>query len=503
MSEHQGARLHQEEYMVQEEKRELKRTIGNRQLSMIAIGGAIGTGLFFASGAAIASAGPGGALLAYATMGVAVYCMMQSLGEMATQLPIPGSFEAYAERFVDPSLGFAVGWNYWFSWAITLAAELVAGALIVQFWFPHSDSRLWAMTFFAVLLALNLLSVRAYAEAEYWFAGIKVVTVIIFVAVGALMITGMIGNQSSGFHNWTLSDPKTGTHAPFVGGFASMLAGFLVAGFAFQGTEGVGLAAAETADPAKNVPKAIRTVFWRILLFYIGAIFVAGTLISYNNPNLLNADESHIAFSPFTMILQQLPRFGYYAANIMNAVILSSVLSCGNSSMYVASRMLHAMAHSRKAPKLFGMLNKRGVPVAALLGTGLVSALTFFSTLVGDKKIYQLLYNASSLTGFIIWLGIAICHLRFRKAWVAQGRSVNDLKFKSKFYPYAPWLALVLFLIVLFGANISVFQAEVFSWFDFITGYLMIPIVILLYLGHKYRNKTHLIPLQDCNFEQE
>ena len=166
------------------ETRGLKRTIGNRQLSMIAIGGAIGTGLFFASGAAIAQAGPGGALLAYATMGLAVYCMMQSLGEMATQLPIPGSFEAYAERFVDPSLAFAVGWNYWFSWAITLAAELVAGALIVQFWFPHSDSAYWAMGFFAILLALNLLSVRAYAEAEYWFAGIKVVTVIIFVAVG-------------------------------------------------------------------------------------------------------------------------------------------------------------------------------------------------------------------------------------------------------------------------------------------------------------------------------
>src|SRR5579859_2990349 len=206
----------------------LHRSIGTRQLSMIAIGGAIGTGLFFASGGAIAQAGPGGAMLAYATMGLAVYCMMQSLGEMATQLPIPGSFEAYAERFIDPSLAFAVGWNYWFSWSITLAAELVAGALIVQFWFPHSNSTLWAMGFFSVLLALNLLSVKAYAEAEYWFAGIKVVTVIIFVAVGLLMITGMIGNPNSGFHNWSLSDPKTGTHAPFVGGFASMLAVFLV-----------------------------------------------------------------------------------------------------------------------------------------------------------------------------------------------------------------------------------------------------------------------------------
>src|SRR6202167_4322166 len=201
--------------MTSTESRHLERGIGTRHLSMIAIGGAIGTGLFFASGGAISQAGPGGALLAYAIMVVAVYCMMQSLGEMATQLPIPGSFEAYAERFVDPSLGFAVGWNYWFSWAITLAAELVAGALIVKFWFPNSDSTWWAMGFFAALLALNLLSVKAYAEAEYWFAGIKVVTVIIFLAVGALMIAGMLGNHDIGFRNWTLHDLTSGSHAPF------------------------------------------------------------------------------------------------------------------------------------------------------------------------------------------------------------------------------------------------------------------------------------------------
>jgi lysine-specific permease len=320
--------------------------------------------------------------------------------------------------------------------------------------------------------------------------------------VGFLMIAGIIANPHSGFHNWTLSDPKAGTHAPFAGGFTAMLTVFLVAGFSFQGTEGVGLAAAETTDPTKNVPKAIRSVFWRILLFYVGAIFVAGTLISYTDPNLLNGDESHIAFSPFTMVFQQLPRFGFYAANIMNAVILSSVLSCGNSSMYVASRMLHAMAHSRKAPKMFGMLNSRGVPVLALLATGSVSAMAFFSTVVGDKKIYQLLYNASSLSGFLIWLGIAICHLRFRKAWVAQGRSLNDLKFRSKFFPYGPWLAVVLFVIVLFGANIGVFQTPVFSWFDFITDYLIIPTVIILYVGHKLWNKTRVVPLQECNFDE-
>src|SRR6266404_6980210 len=248
----------------------LRRGIGQRQLGMIAIGGAIGTGLFFASGAAISQAGPGGALLAYSLMGLAVYCMMQSLGEMATQLPIPGAFEAYAERFIDPSLGFAFGWNYWFSWGITLAAEFVAGALIVQFWFPGTNTTVWAMGFFALLMTLNLLSVKAYAEAEYWFSGIKVVTVIIFIAVGALMIFGLLGGRAVGFQNWALTSPQTGLHAPFVGGLPAVLLVFLVAGFSFQGTEGVGLAAAETTDPGKCVPIAIRNVLWRILMFYIG-----------------------------------------------------------------------------------------------------------------------------------------------------------------------------------------------------------------------------------------
>ena len=482
----------------------LQRSIGARQLSMIAIGGAIGTGLFLASGGAIAQAGPGGALLAYAIMGLAVYCMMQSLGEMATQLPIAGSFETYAERFVDPSLGFALGWNYWFSWSITLAAELVAGSLIVRFWFPDSNPSLWAMGFLALLLALNLLSVKAYAEAEYWFAGIKVATVLIFIVVGLLMIVGVIGNGSAvGFANWQLTDAATGKSAPFVGGLTAMLLVFLVAGFSFQGTEAVGLAAAETADPEKNVPKAINSVFWRILLFYIGAMAIVGFLIPFNDPNLLRSGEENIAYSPFTIIFQHLPGIGNWAANLMNFVILSAVLSAGNSSLYVSSRMLHAMAHGGRAPAVCKRVNSRGVPMAAVLATALIGALAFFASTVGEQKIYQLLYNASGLTGFIIWLGIAICHLRFRKAWVAQGRRLEDLKFRAGFFPVGPWAALVLFLVVLLGANVWVFQADVFSWFDFISSYILIPVALLLYVGHKVWHKTRVVPLKDCNFNPE
>jgi len=480
----------------------LRRGIGQRQLGMIAIGGAIGTGLFFASGSAITQAGPGGAMLAYGLMGVAVYFMMQSLGEMATQLPIPGSFEAYAERFIDPSLGFAFGWNYWFSWGITLAAELVAGALIVQFWFPQTPLWPWALGFFVLLMGLNLLSVRAYAEAEYWFSGIKVVTVIIFIVVGALMITGLLGGQRVGFANWSVANPSNGQHAPFVGGLPAVLLVFLVAGFSFQGTEAVGLAAAEAKDPGRSVPRAIHSVFWRILIFYIGSIFVVGSLIPFTDPNLLHGDDK-VAFSPFTIVFQLIPRFGDYAANLMNFVILSSVLSCGNSSLYVASRMLHAMAHSGKAPPPFGVTNRRGVPVRAVCATGVVGALAFLSFAMGGQKIYQLLYNASGLTGFLIWLGIALSHLRFRRAWLAQGRRLEDLKFLSPFYPYAPWIAVALFLVVLLGANVGVFLAPEFSWFDFVSSYAILPVFLALYIGHKVVNKTSVVPLSECNFEAD
>jgi lysine-specific permease len=346
------------------------------------------------------------------------------------------------------------------------------------------------------------MSVKAYAEAEYWFSGIKVVTVIIFIVVGVLMILGMLGQRSVAFANWTFANQPTGQQAPFVGGLTAALLVFLVAGFSFQGTEAVGLAAAETKDPGKSVPKAIHNVFWRILLFYIGSIFVVGSLIPFTDPNLLRGDES-IAFSPFTIVFAQIPRFGYFAANVMNFVILTSVLSCGNSSLYVSSRMLHAMSHSGKAPRFFGRTNARGVPVASVWATGLVGALAFLASAVGGQKIYQILYNASGLTGFLIWLGIALCHLRFRRAWIAQGRRIEDLKFRSRFYPYGPWIAVVLFVIVLFGANIGVFQTPVFSWFDFLTSYAILPVFFVLYLGHKLARKTRVIPLQDCDFEHD
>ena len=475
---------------------QLKREIKTRHLTMIAIGGSIGTGLFFASGTTIAQVGPGGSLLAFGVMAVIVYLMMQCLGEMTTQLPIAGSFEAYADRFIDPALAFAFGWNYWFAWSITVAAEFVAGALIVKYWFPNTPATMWAMLFFVLLMGLNLVSAKFFAESEYWFAGIKVITIVVFLIVGVALIFGVIGNHGFvGLENWRFDGGELG-QAPFIGGFGALLSVFLVVGFSFQGTELVGIAAAETENPDKSVPKAIKTVFFRMALFYIGSIIVVGTLIPFTDPQLLSGSVENIAASPFTLIFEHA---GFVAAaSFMNAIILTSVLSCGNSGLFCASRMLYAMAIKGKAPKIFANVNKRGVPVEAVWATGLIGALSFFASMVGDGKIYIIFINASGITGFIVWFGIALCQYRFRKAWILQGHKVEDLKFRSKFYPAGPIVAMILFAIIIFGANYWVFQD--FNWFDFITNYAFVPVFLILYFWYKKKYNTKIVPLMECDF---
>ena len=472
---------------------ELKRCLKTRHMNMIAIGGAIGTGLFVASGASISSAGPGGALIAYAVIGMMVYFVMTGLGEMATYLPTSGSFETYATRFVDPALGFALGWNYWFNWAITLAAELVAGAIVMSYWFPDVPGYYWSGLFLVVLTALNLLSTRAYGESEYWFAGIKVITVLVFLFAGIMMILG-VGGNSPGFSNWTTGE------APFVGGLGAILGVFMIAGFSFQGTELVGIAAGESEDPEKNVPKAINTVFWRILIFYIGALTVVGFILPYTDENLLKTDITNIAVSPFTLVFN---RAGLgTAASLMNAVILTSVLSCANSGIYASARMLYAMSKEGKAPQVFTKLNSRGVPANAIYVTVAFGLVAFITSLVGEGAAYSWLLNLSGMVGFIAWLGISISHYRFRLAFAKQGLDPNLLKYKAKCFPLGPLLAFALCALVIVGQNYNAFMGDTIDWYSLTASYIGIPAFLAIYLGYKYSRKTKLIPLDQVDLNR-
>ncbi|NWQ43024.1 amino acid permease [Bacillus sp. EB106-08-02-XG196] len=474
-------------------KEQIKRNLKARHLTMIAIGGSIGTGLFLATGASIQTAGPGGALIAYGAIGIMVYFLMTSLGEMATLMPVSGSFSTYANRFVDPAFGFALGWNYWFNWAVTLAVEIVASAIIMKFWFPDVPSILWSALFLGLIFLLNALSVKSYGESEYWFALIKVVTIIVFIGVGLLTIFGILGGQFIGFKNFTIGD------APISGGILSIFSIFFIAGFSFQGTELVGIAAGESEEPEKNVPKAIRQVFWRILLFYIAAIAVIGLIIPYTSPDLLGVDVDNIAVSPFTLVFEKVGIA--FAASVMNAVILTSVLSAGTSGLYASTRMLWSMARDGQAPKFLQNVNKRGIPMNALVATTIIGGMAFLTSIFGDQ-VYTWLLNASGLTGFIAWLGIAVSHYRFRKAYMAQGRDINDLKYKAKWFPLGPILAFAMCVIVILGQNYQAFLTSEIDWYGVAVSYIGLPIFLVLWLGYKLVHKTKVVPLKECTFEE-
>lgn len=479
----------------------VRRQLKTRHLSMIAIGGSIGTGLFMASGSAIHAAGPGGALLAYTAIGLMVYFLMTSLGEMATYLPTSGSFATYAARFVDPSLGFALGWNYWFNWVITVAADISIAALVITYWEPMRflPPWGWSLLFFSLIFLLNTLSVKAYGESEYWFALIKVVTVVVFLAVGVLTIFGILGGQYVGLGNFTAGD------APFLGegfsgGFFTALGVFLIAGFSFQGTELIGITAGESENPQHSIPKAIKQVFWRILIFYVLAILVIGLLIPYTSPDLLGADVDEVAKSPFTLVFE---RAGLaFAAAVMNAVILSSILSAGNSGMYASTRMLYAMGKSGMAYSAFGRVNGYGVPVGALFATGAVALLIFLVQMVSDGA-YEYIVAASGLTGFIAWLGIALSHYRFRRAYLAQGGKLEDLAYRAKWFPFGPLLALALCVLVILGQDTQWLLQGKFDADRLLITYMGLPVFFGFYLYHKLRYRTRKVPLNEVDLSRD
>ncbi|WP_141367589.1 amino acid permease [Glutamicibacter uratoxydans] len=467
----------------------LKRGLSSRHLQMIAIGGSIGTGLFVASGGTIAQAGPGGALVAYAAVGLMVYLLMQSLGEMTAKIPVAGSFQTFATRFVSPSFGFAIGWNYWFNWAITVAAELVAAGIVMSFWLPDVPGWIWAGGFLALLTGLNALSAKAFGEGEFWLALIKVVTVVAFIIAGLLMIFGILGDHTDPLANWKIGDDV------FHGGFVSIISVFMIAGFSFQGTELVGVAAGEAKDPRREVPKAIRSVFWRIMIFYIGAIFVIGCLLPFTDPSLLSSGEADVASSPFTLVFE---RAGIaFAAAAMNAVILTAILSAGNSGLYASTRMLYSMAHDGKAPKIFGRVNRRGVPMAALLATAAIGLFGFLTALVGQGAAYAWLLNVSGLCGFIVWVGIAISHYRFRKGYLAQGYSVKDLPYRAPFFPLGPIVAFVMLILVIAGQNYEAVLAG--RGMEVLSAYIGLPIFLGLWLVHRLVTKSKVVKLTEMD----
>ncbi|KAF2795190.1 amino acid permease [Melanomma pulvis-pyrius CBS 109.77] len=460
----------------------LHRKLKSRHIQMIAIGGIIGPGLLVGSGNALRLAGPGGILISFTLVGIIVFFVMQSLGELATIIPVSGSFVDYAGRFYDSALAFALGWAYWYLWLTVLTNEYNAISLVVMYWTDDVPQWAWIIIFWVIFLSLSMLGVLAYGEVEFWLSLIKVISITIFFIIAIAISSGGIGPQKIGFKYW--NDP--GAFADGINGVART---FVIAGTLYAGTEMVGITAGESANPRRAVPRAITQVFWRILIFYVGMMFFIGILIPYNDPRLLGKG-SKAAASPLTIALEDANIAP--AAHLINALIVISVLSAGNSSLYVASRTITHMARNGMAPKFLGKTDKRGVPWAALLFTNLFACIAFLSQSSSAGTLYNALITLSGVATFIVWAVIEFVHIRFRQALKAQGQSVDDLPFKAMFYPYGTYACLAANVFLIFFQGYTCFLNP-FSAQDFIINYILLPVFVVFYFGYKFWHKTTIV----------
>ncbi|WP_280726020.1 amino acid permease [Kitasatospora sp. MAA4] len=388
---------------------------------MIAIGGVIGAGLFVGSGAGIAATGPG-ILLSYALAGVLVVMVMRMLGEMAAADPQSGSFSAYADRALGRWAGFTIGWLYWFFWVVVLAVEATAGAKILNGWIPGVPQWAFALIVMAVLTATNLFSVASYGEFEFWFAGIKVVAIAAFIVIGVLAVFGLLpGTHAVGTTNLT-------GHGGFLPhGVGAVFHGMLTVVFAFMGSEIVTLAAGESADPEKAVKGATNSVIWRIGIFYLGSIAIVVTLLPWDSAKLLG--------SPYVAVLEHVGIPG--AAQVMNVIVLTAVLSCLNSGLYTASRMAFSLGQRGDAPKAFASVSSRGVPRTAILSSVVFGFLAVFFNYTSPGTVFQFLLNSSGAVALFVWLVICFSQLRMRK--IIEREAPERLTVRMWLYPYLTW----------------------------------------------------------------
>ncbi|MGW2086001.1 amino acid permease [Streptomyces sp. NPDC001880] len=413
----------------------LQAGLKNRHLSMIAIGGVIGAGLFVGSGAGIAAAGPA-ILVSYALVGMMVVFVMRMLGEMAAARPSSGSFSTYADQALGRWAGFSIGWLYWFFWVVVLAVEATAGAAILEGWVPGVPQWAWALIIMVVLTATNLASVGSYGEFEFWFAGIKVVAIGAFLVVGLLAIFGLLPGSDN---------PAPGlSHLTDTGGFfpkgpGAILTGVLMVVFSFMGSEIVTLAAGESENPQRAVQKATNSVIWRIAVFYLGSIFVVLALVPWNDPSIVK-DGSYVA---------ALNSIGIpYAGEVMNVIVLTAVLSCLNSALYTASRMAFSLGRRGDAPKAFARVNKRGVPQTAILASVVFGFVAVFFNYQWPDTVFQFLLNSSGAVALFVWLVICFSQLRMRGMILRE--SPEKLVVRMWLFPYLTWatIAMISFVLV-------------------------------------------------------
>ncbi|KAJ7122736.1 amino acid permease/ SLC12A domain-containing protein [Mycena epipterygia] len=464
----------------------LVRQLKNRHIAMISIGGVIGTGLFLNTATSLREGGPVGLLLGYLAVGSITYSVMISLGEMVAYLPIPGGHIKLAERFVDPAFSFTMGWNYWYNWTIVLPAELSAASVLINFWNTSVNNAAWIAIIMVVVIGINMCGAGVYGEAEFIFASIKVITITGLIILGIVLDLGGGPNHDRiGFRYWKDPGPFVqyngiaGAKGRFLGWWAVMTQ----AAFSYIGTEIVAIAAGEAKNPRRNLPKAIKRVYIRILLFYIGGVIIVGLLVPSNDPGL-NLGSGTAASSPFVIAIT---RSGIKSLpSVINACLLTSAWSAGSSDLYTSSRALYGLAAAGNAPRIFLKALPNGLPIASLIFCSLFSCLAFMGVTSGSGKVFTWFSNMTSIAGLMTWFGICLTYIRFYEGMKAQGYDRKHLPFASPLQPFAAWYAMIFCVIICFFSGWATFLKGNWVVANFVTNYLPFVLFPILYAGAKY-----------------
>ena len=436
----------------------LRKSLKNRHIQLIALGGAIGTGLFYGSSESIALAGPS-ILLAYLIGGFAIFMIVRALSEMSVEDPKAGAFSYYATRYWSKRAGFISGWNYWFNYILVSMVELAVVGSFVNYWFPAIPTWVSAAVFLVLITAANLLGVSKFGEFEFWFAIIKIVAVIAMIIGGLAVIIFALPTASgikASFANWfTVGGGffPNGLMGHTDNGWTGLLMALVVVMFSFGGTELIGITAGETEDPKTTIPRATNDIIWRILVFYIGALGVIMAVIPWNT---IGGDDVP---SPFVQIFDSVGI--HAAAGILNFVCLTAVMSVYNSGLYANSRMLYSLAKQGNAPAYLGKLNAKGVPVAGVLTSAVITAIAVVVVFVWPEFAFNYLMSIATIAGIINWTMIMFTEMKFRKVVAAGGapedselsgksgkEALDAIHFKLPFAKVTPWVVLAFLALV-------------------------------------------------------
>ncbi|QGQ45193.1 amino acid permease [Metabacillus sediminilitoris] len=452
---------------MQKNQHQLQRGLEERHITLMSLGAAIGVGLFLGSASAIKLAGPG-IILGYAFAGMIMFFIMRALGEMAIQKPVAGSFSQYARDYLGALPGFLTGWNYWFLWVVTCMAEITAAGIYMEYWFPVVPRWIWALAALVIMAAVNFLNVKAYGELEFWFALIKIVTIIFMIVSGIGMIAFGIGNGgiATGISNlW-----EHGGLLP--NGITGVLMSLQMVMFAFLGIEMIGITAGEVKNPEKTLSRAIDTVFWRILIFYVGALFVIMSIYPWT--------EVGVEGSPFVLTFDKLGIPA--AAGIINFVVLTAALSSCNGGIFSTARMLFNLAENGEAPKGLGQLNKNGVPSKAVLVTAGALLVGVVLNYLVPAKVFTWVTAISTFGAIWTWSMILLSQIRYRKG--LKPEQAKGLKYKMPLFPFTSYFSLA-FLILVVGLMAYFPDTRI----ALIVGPLWLGILVAFYYGKGYHKK--------------